>query len=67
MNKYQRQISKEVKSYMNYYEIDKKEYPRVKWILKNFTGYKNSSPCSDCDNGYCGFEKSKIVWCKGWV
>ena len=39
MNKYQKRLHKEIKNYMEYYYIDREEYAKVKFILKNFTNY----------------------------
>lgn len=65
MNKYQKRLHKEIKNYMEYYYIDREEYAKVKFILKNFTNYTSEKPCSNCCNNLkCSKVKNKILWCE---
>lgn len=63
MNKYQKKLHKDIKSYMDCYELE--SYSLAKYILKNITNITDI--CVKCKYLNCKETKNKQLWCKNYT
>ncbi len=65
MNKYQKQLVKEIKNYIKdkKYTETKKAFRRIKRFLKCSIKYSWCSPCEDCDNPRCSSQFNVLAYC----
>lgn len=67
MNKYQKQLHREIKGYMKRFYIEEDEYSYQRHMLKKMIKYSLGNKCDNCEAPTCDKVKNKIIWCKDRV
>ena len=63
MNRYQKQVSKEIKTIMKWDRFGRMTYKQARKIWQRKKRWSWCSPCEDCDNYMCEKPKMAIAYC----